>query len=130
MTRKQIINRGAVPALLLTLAAGCTTPSPTTSSYHPGPVVGRTVGTGVGVVGGNAVGLVVGATEGVVGGMAAPFDNTSHMVRRWRTETTADGRTIQVPEDILVDAKGRPVGPVSAPPAPPPPPPPPPPPQP
>jgi hypothetical protein len=123
MTRKQIITRGAAPALLLALAAGCSTPSPTTSSYHPGPVVGRTVGTGVGVVAGNAAGLVVGTTEGVVQGMAAPFDNTTHVVRRWRTETTTDGRTIQVPEDILVDSKGRPVGPVSAPPPPPPPPP-------
>ncbi|MEI8063007.1 MAG: hypothetical protein WCH84_02980, partial [Verrucomicrobiota bacterium] len=46
-----------------------------------------------------------------VGGIAAPFDTTTHIVRRWHTEITPDGRTIQVPEDILVDANGRPVNP-------------------
>jgi len=45
----------------------------------------------------------------VVAGAAAPFNNTTRIVRRWRTETTSDGRTVQVPEDILVDAQGRPV---------------------
>jgi hypothetical protein len=30
------------------------------------------------------------------------------MVRYWKTETTPDGRTIQVPYDILVDQYGRP----------------------
>jgi hypothetical protein len=68
------------------------------------------VGTGVGVVGGNVAGAVVGAAEGVVTGAKAPFDNTTRVVRRWRTETTSDGRTIQVPEEIIVDKDGRPVG--------------------
>ncbi len=50
----------------------------------------------------------VGFGEGLVRGTAAPFKNvkTTRLVRRWQTETIADGRTIQVPEDILVDAYG------------------------
>ena len=93
------------------LIASCSTQQHTlTSPYHPGPVVGQTLGTGVGVVGGNVAGAAVGLGEGVVRGATAPFNNTTRIVRRWRTETTADGRTIQVPEDILVDAYGRPVG--------------------
>lgn len=92
------------------LFAGCThTDYGNTSPYHPGPVVGKTVGTGVGVVAGNAVGLGVGVVEGAAVGVAAPFDPSYHMVRQWRTETTSDGRTIQVPHDILVDKDGRPV---------------------
>ena len=92
------------------LSAGCThTDYGGTSPYHPGPVVGKTVGTGVGVVAGNAVGLGVGVVEGAAVGVAAPFDPSYHMVRQWRTETTSDGRTIQVPYDILVDKDGRPV---------------------
>ena len=81
-----------------------------TNRNQPGPAVGQALGTGVGAVGGNVVGGVVGFGEGVVGGAKVPFDNTTRIVRRWRTETTADGRTIQVPEDIVVDAAGRPVG--------------------
>jgi hypothetical protein len=88
--------------------AGCSSPT-LTSPYHPGPAAGKAIGTGAGVVAGNAVGTVVGVGEGVVSGVAAPFDPTYRVVRRWRTETTSDGRTIQVPEDILVDANGRPV---------------------
>jgi hypothetical protein len=89
--------------------SGCSTNSSLTSPYHPGPVAGKTVGVGVGVVAGNVAGAAVGAGEGLVKGVAAPFDPTTRVVRRWKTETTADGRTIQVPEDILVDANGRPV---------------------
>ena len=81
-----------------------------TNRQAPGPAVGRAVGTGVGTVGGNVAGAVVGVGEGVVAGAAVPFDNTTRVVRRWRTETTADGRTIQVPEEIIVDAQGRPIG--------------------
>jgi hypothetical protein len=62
------------------------------------------------VVGANVAGAVVGAGEGVVTGAKAPFDNTTRVVRRWRTVTTSDGRTIQVPEEIIVDKDGRPVG--------------------
>lgn len=45
-----------------------------TSPYHPGPVVGKTVGQGVGVVAGNMAGVGVGAVEGTAQGLAAPFD--------------------------------------------------------
>jgi hypothetical protein len=98
-------------ALLGLLATGCSSPNYTTSTYHPGPAAGQAVGTGVGVVVGETTGFAVGVGEGVVKGAVAPFDTTTHTVRRWRTETTADGRTIQVYEDILVDSQGRPVTP-------------------
>ena len=88
---------------------GCAEPR-YTSPYHPGPALGHAVGTGVGVVAGNVAGVGVGATEGLVEGAAAPFDPSYHMVRHWATETTADGRIVQVPVDILVDKYGRPVG--------------------
>ncbi len=78
-----------------------------TSPYHPGPVVGKTVGSAVGVVGGNVVGVGVGAVEGTAHGLAAPFDPSYRMVRQWRTETTSDGRVIRVPYDVLVDQYGR-----------------------
>ena len=80
-----------------------------TSPYHPGPVAGQTVGNAVGVTAGNVAGFGVGAVEGVAHGVAAPFDTSYHMVRYWRAETTPDGRTVQVPYDILVDQYGRPV---------------------
>jgi len=116
----KMLNRSLMLVSGLTFCipgSGCrgTDPNYTTSQYHPGPVVGQTVGAGVGVVAGNVAGAAVGLGEGVVKGAAAPFDNTTRVVRRWHTETTADGRTIQVPEDILVDKYGRPVG-VKAPP--------------
>lgn len=106
-----------VPALLLAgvVLTGCATDSNRVGITNPkqiGPVVGQTLGAGVGVVGGNAVGGVVGFGEGVAVGAQAPFNNfnnAARMVRRWRTEVTSDGRTIQVPEDILVDIQGRPI---------------------
>lgn len=100
-----------LPCLIGLGVSGCASGGHSlTSPYHPGPVMGQALGTGVGVVAGNVAGVGVGAAEGLVVGAAAPFDNTRRVVRRWRTETTSDGRTIQVPEDILVDANGRPVG--------------------
>src|SRR5688572_11700356 len=80
-----------------------------TNQRQPGPAAGRAVGTGVGAVGGNVAGAAVGFGEGVAEGASESFDNTTRVVRRWRTETTADGRTIQVPEDIVVDEHGRPI---------------------
>lgn len=111
MNTNRLWMAGLFTATCGLLNFGCTSPSYTTSPYHPGPVIGRGLGTGVGVVGGNVAGAAVGFTEGVVRGAAAPFDTTTRVVRRWHTETTSDGRTIQVPEDILVNANGRPVGP-------------------
>jgi len=92
------------------LLAGCSsTDYGHTSPYQPGPVAGKTVGTDVGVVAGNVAGFGVGVVEGVGKGVAMPFNSDYHMVRQWRTETTSDGRTIQVPYDVLVDKYGRPV---------------------
>lgn len=92
------------------LFAGCArTDYGHTSPYHPGPVAGKTVGNAVGVTAGNVAGFGVGVVEGTAAGMAAPFNPNYHMVRYWRTEPTSDGRTIQVPYDILVDQYGRPV---------------------
>ncbi len=92
------------------LLTGCSrTDYGNTSPYHPGPVAGKTVGNAVGVTAGNVAGFGVGTVQGVAHGMAAPFDPSYHMVRYWRAETTADGRTVQVPYDILVDQYGRPV---------------------
>ena len=109
MKRERFVLAGlAVTSLLYT---GCTDPDHVgvTNQQHPGPAIGRGVGTGVGVVAGNAAGAVVGVGEGVAAGVAAPFDNTTRVVRRWRTETTPDGRTIQVPEQVVVDQYGRPL---------------------
>jgi hypothetical protein len=89
------------------LLAGCQ--STHTSPYHPGPVAGQAVGTTVGVAAGNVAGFGVGVVEGAGKGFAAPFNPDYHMVRHWRTETTSDGRTIQVPYDVLVDKNGQPV---------------------
>jgi len=93
--------------LALALATGCSS-SQTGSPYHPGPVAGDVVGTGVGVVAGNAVGFAGGVVAGTVSGTSQVLDPSYHMVRYWRTETTSDGRTIQVPYDVLVDQYGRP----------------------
>lgn len=100
----------SLATLILLAATGCSTSTDYrhTSPYHPGPTVGRGVGEGAGVVAGNALGAVVGVGEGLAAGVSAPFDPTTRVVRRWRTETTSDGRTVQVPEDILVDQYGRP----------------------
>ena len=102
-----------LPLLAVVALAGCATdPNRVgiTNRSQPGPAIGQAIGLGVGAVGGNVVGGVVGIGEGVAVGAKKPFDNTTRIVRRWRTETTPDGRTIQVPEDIIVDAQGRPVG--------------------
>jgi len=80
-----------------------------TSPYQPGPVAGQVVGYGVGDVAGNVAGFGVGAVQGTAHGVAQSFNPNYHLVRYWRTETTSDGRTIQVPYDILVDQYGRPV---------------------
>lgn len=91
------------------LATGCQSDYGVGSPYHPGPSAGKAVGTGVGVVAGNAAGFGVGVAEGAAAGTAAAFNPNYRVVRSWRTETTADGRTIQVPYDLMVDQNGRPV---------------------
>ncbi len=80
-----------------------------TNPNQPGPGVGQTLGAGVGAVAGNIAGGAVGFVEGAAGAAKAPFDNTRRVIRRWRTESTPDGRIVQIPEDIEVDAYGRPL---------------------
>lgn len=110
MKTQRTISIGLVLLPCGLLLAGCSSSRPTshTSPYHPGPVAGEAVGMGVGVAAGNVAGFGVGAVEGTAKGLAAPFNPEYHMVRYWRTETTPDGRTIQVPYDVLVDQYGRP----------------------
>jgi hypothetical protein len=81
-----------------------------TNKRQPGPAAGHAVGGAVGAVRGNVAGAIVGFGEGVEAGSRKAFDNTARVVRRWRTETTPDGRTIQIPEDVLVDEYDRPIG--------------------
>src|ERR1019366_5237863 len=94
--------------LALAAATGCRTDYGTGSPYQPGPTAGKAVGAGVGTVAGNVAGFGVGVVQGTTHGIANTFDPSYHLVRYWKTETTPDGRTIQVPYDILVDQYGRP----------------------
>ena len=107
---KTIVNfaAGAVALLVLAVVAGCSSEK-TGSPYHPGPVAGTVVGEGVGTVAGNVIGFGAGVVGGTVSGTAKVLDPSYRMVRYWKTETTSDGRTIQVPYDVLVDQYGRPV---------------------
>jgi len=107
--KTKIIIAGIFTSFLTLLSAtGCRSDYGAGSPYQPGPVAGKAVGTGVGVVAGNVAGFGVGIADGTEKGVAATFDPSYHMVRVWKTQTTADGRTIQVPQDILVDQYGRP----------------------
>jgi hypothetical protein len=96
---------------LSALLSGCSTTDgkSATNPRQPGPAIGQGVGTAVGVVAGNVAGAAVGAVEGTATGLKKPFTNEPRVVRTWRTETTSDGRTVQVPHDILVDEYGRPI---------------------
>jgi hypothetical protein len=94
--------------VILLSATGCRSDYGAGSPYQPGPTAGKAVGAGVGTVAGNAAGFGVGVVQGTTHGFANTFDPQYHMVRYWRTETTSDGRTIQVPYDVLVDQYGRP----------------------
>lgn len=93
------------------MLAGCTSePGRSyTNPNQPGPAIGQAVGTGVGAVAGNVAGAVVGVAEGAAVAAKKPFTNEARVVRTWRTETTPDGRTIQVPVDTVVDEYGRPI---------------------
>jgi hypothetical protein len=102
---------GCAVSVLLLLAGCASDPNriTTTDVRHPGPATGRAVGAGVGVAAGNVAGAAVGFGEGAAAGASAPFHKTTRVVRTWRTETTSDGRTIQVPVDTVVDEQGRPL---------------------
>jgi hypothetical protein len=94
--------------LVLATTTGCRSDYGAGNPYQPGPTAGKAVGAGVGTVAGNVVGAGVGVVQGTTHGFANSFDPQYHMVRYWKTETTTDGRTIQVPYDVLVDQYGRP----------------------
>ena len=102
------ITAGMAALLALLVTTGCRSDQ-TGSPYQPGPVAGTAVGQGVGTVVGNVVGFGAGVVGGTVSGTKKVLNPSYHMVRYWKTETTPDGRTIQVPYDILVDEYGRPV---------------------
>lgn len=95
----------------LVVLCGCKTKDTAvrvTNQNSPGPKVGNAVGAGVGGVAGNVAGAGVGVVEGSAAAVGNVFDpQPTRVVRHWKTETTADGRTIQVPVDYLVDEQGR-----------------------
>lgn len=84
------------------------------NTRQPGPAIGTAVGTAAGAVAGNVTGAVVGAGEGFAGASATAFNGDRRVVRTWRTETTADGRTIRVPVELEVDEYGRVINPVES----------------
>ena len=102
------LGTGLILATLIGCASDPNLPG-VTDPRQPGPAVGQAVGATVGAVGGNAVGAVVGVAEGTAAAATIPFKNTRRVVRQWHQEITSDGRTIQVPVDIEVDAYGRPI---------------------
>jgi hypothetical protein len=108
MNISPIFPAGVTAALALLFTTGCRSDQPG-SPYQPGPVAGTAVGEGVGTVAGNVAGFGAGVVGGTVSGTKKVFNPNYRMVRYWKTETTSDGRTIQVPYDILVDEYGRPV---------------------
>ena len=81
------------------------------NTRQPGPAIGTGVGVAAGAIVGNVAGAVVGAGEGFVAASGTAFDGERHVVRTWQTQTTSDGRTIQVPVEIEVDEYGRPYAP-------------------
>lgn len=99
--------------VVVTALVGCSTPKPEARIANPAlPAnkVGGAVGVGVGHVAGSVVGGVTAFGEGAVATAGSYFDTSdsaTRVVRHWRKETTPDGRTIQVPEDYLVDKNGR-----------------------
>jgi hypothetical protein len=100
---------GIFSGLIIVLSAtGCRSDYGAGNPYQPGPTAGKAVGATVGTVAGNVAGAGVGVVQGTTHGFANSFDPQYHLVRYWKTETTSDGRTIQVPYDILVDQYGRP----------------------
>ena len=107
MTAIVLIRNISLTAFLI--LSGCSTGRNVgmTNLEQPGPAIGRTVGGSVGAVAGNVAGGVVSAGEGFGGAAKSAFNNTQRVVRYWREEKTADGRTILVQENFLVDENGR-----------------------
>lgn len=92
----------------LLVLCGCKTrEGRVTNQNSPGPQAGNAVGVGVGAVAGNVAGAGVGVVEGTASAVNNVFTpQPTRVVRHWKTETTTDGRTIQVPVDYLVDEQG------------------------
>ena len=109
----KIFSSGLVSISVLALGALATSACATkrdgrvVNTRQPGPAIGTAVGTAAGAVAGNTAGAVVGAGEGFAGASSSAFNGERRVVRSWRTETTADGRTIQVPVEVEVDEYGR-----------------------
>lgn len=108
----------SLPVLVLLFAAGllagCVShpaEQSGTNPSNPGVAVGHAVGSAVGAVAGTVAGTVAAGAEGAADSAQAPFKNEHRIVRRWKTETTADGRTIQVPYEVEVDENGREIAP-------------------
>jgi len=108
MNTTAIITEILAGFAILLSTTGCQSDYGAGNPYQPGPTAGKAVGAGVGTVAGNVAGFGVGAVQGTTHGFANSFNPQYHMVRYWKTETTSDGRTIQVPYDVLVDQYGRP----------------------
>jgi hypothetical protein len=107
MKKRSILTGLACVALM----AGCKTSDTAvrvTNQETPGAQVGNAVGVGVGTAAGNVAAAGVGVVEGTAAATRNAFEpQPTRVVRHWETETTADGRTIQVPKDYLVDEQGR-----------------------
>jgi hypothetical protein len=109
MKNRLLLTSFALTSLIL---GGCNTAdreARITNPRQPGPAVGAAVGVAAGAVVSNVTGAVVGVGEGAAAAAKSTFTNERRVVRTWRTETTADGRTIQVPVEIEVDADGHPI---------------------
>jgi hypothetical protein len=105
-----LITGGLVMAVAL-LANGCAAKRDgrAVNTQQPGPALGTAAGAAAGAVAGNAAGAVVGAGEGFAAASSSAFNGERRVVRTWRSETTSDGRVIQVPVEIEVDEHGRPI---------------------
>ncbi len=93
----------------MSVLSGCMSRPPearATDLNQPGPAIGHAVGSVGGAVTGQVAGAVVAGAQGAADAVKAPFNTERRIIRRWRTETTSDGRTIQVPYEVVVDANG------------------------
>ncbi|MDR1789460.1 MAG: flagellar motor protein MotB [Opitutaceae bacterium] len=115
--RRQAAAAPFAAACLALLLPGCASNNPDariTNARQPGPAIGNAVGAATGAVAGNVAGAVVGVGEGFVSQAGEVFNNDRRVVRQWRTVQTSDGRTIQIPVEVEVDANGVPIAPAQS----------------